>query len=253
MKDVTVNTVGCCYIHMNESELIYGCACAVCICDLSMCLWRRMQIYFFSSWLTLFLCFPPHFFICSVQKLSEFFSSDEIGDEQEPRAMVTSGSSNHNQNRYQAVVSLYINTCALIHFLLLCLVSYVCWSLTRLLVHPGCLSLLLCTLSSSTQTSVLSISLLNPFVSSVLDVTQPSSSHPLNLSLRHPPPLCPGTCSPWRWWTGSAPRGMTGTTTAHRGTMRATDPPMKWTKTYASRWGREKRRNRLRKQVNVWL
>uniref|UniRef100_A0A671WZN1 ATP-binding cassette, sub-family C (CFTR/MRP), member 8 n=1 Tax=Sparus aurata TaxID=8175 RepID=A0A671WZN1_SPAAU len=43
--------------------------------------------------------------LVSVQKLSEFFSSDEIGDEQEPRAMLTSGSSNHNQNRYQAVVS----------------------------------------------------------------------------------------------------------------------------------------------------
>uniref|UniRef100_UPI0037E8DF85 ATP-binding cassette sub-family C member 8 isoform X2 n=1 Tax=Semicossyphus pulcher TaxID=241346 RepID=UPI0037E8DF85 len=43
--------------------------------------------------------------LVSVQKLSEFFSSDEIGDEQEPRAMLTSGSSNHNQNRYQAVPS----------------------------------------------------------------------------------------------------------------------------------------------------
>uniref|UniRef100_A0A8C9X1H8 ATP-binding cassette, sub-family C (CFTR/MRP), member 8 n=1 Tax=Sander lucioperca TaxID=283035 RepID=A0A8C9X1H8_SANLU len=43
--------------------------------------------------------------LVSVQKLSEFFSSDEIGDEQEPRAMVTSGSSNHNQNRYQAVIT----------------------------------------------------------------------------------------------------------------------------------------------------
>uniref|UniRef100_A0A4W6ERN8 ATP-binding cassette, sub-family C (CFTR/MRP), member 8 n=1 Tax=Lates calcarifer TaxID=8187 RepID=A0A4W6ERN8_LATCA len=42
--------------------------------------------------------------LVSVQKLSEFFSSDEIGDEQEPRATLTSGSSNHNQNRYQAVV-----------------------------------------------------------------------------------------------------------------------------------------------------
>uniref|UniRef100_A0A4W6EPY0 ATP-binding cassette, sub-family C (CFTR/MRP), member 8 n=1 Tax=Lates calcarifer TaxID=8187 RepID=A0A4W6EPY0_LATCA len=39
--------------------------------------------------------------LVSVQKLSEFFSSDEIGDEQEPRATLTSGSSNHNQNRYQ--------------------------------------------------------------------------------------------------------------------------------------------------------
>ncbi|KAJ4937524.1 hypothetical protein JOQ06_002159 [Pogonophryne albipinna] len=38
-------------------------------------------------------------------KLSEFFSCDEIGEEQEPRAMLTSGSSNHNQNRYQAVPS----------------------------------------------------------------------------------------------------------------------------------------------------
>uniref|UniRef100_A0A8D3DG65 ATP-binding cassette, sub-family C (CFTR/MRP), member 8 n=1 Tax=Scophthalmus maximus TaxID=52904 RepID=A0A8D3DG65_SCOMX len=43
--------------------------------------------------------------LVSVQKLSEFFSSDEIGDEQEPRAVLTSGSSNHNQNRYQAVVT----------------------------------------------------------------------------------------------------------------------------------------------------
>uniref|UniRef100_A0A671X6J4 ATP-binding cassette, sub-family C (CFTR/MRP), member 8 n=1 Tax=Sparus aurata TaxID=8175 RepID=A0A671X6J4_SPAAU len=43
--------------------------------------------------------------LVSVQKLSEFFSSDEIGDEQEPRAMLTSGSSNHNQNRYQAVIN----------------------------------------------------------------------------------------------------------------------------------------------------
>uniref|UniRef100_A0A7N6AXS8 ATP-binding cassette, sub-family C (CFTR/MRP), member 8 n=1 Tax=Anabas testudineus TaxID=64144 RepID=A0A7N6AXS8_ANATE len=43
--------------------------------------------------------------LVSVQKLSEFFSSDEIGDEQEPRVMLTSGSSNHNQNKYQAVVS----------------------------------------------------------------------------------------------------------------------------------------------------
>uniref|UniRef100_A0A671WZY1 ATP-binding cassette, sub-family C (CFTR/MRP), member 8 n=1 Tax=Sparus aurata TaxID=8175 RepID=A0A671WZY1_SPAAU len=48
--------------------------------------------------------------LVSVQKLSEFFSSDEIGDEQEPRAMLTSGSSNHNQNRYQAVVSSGINS-----------------------------------------------------------------------------------------------------------------------------------------------
>ncbi|XP_068578577.1 ATP-binding cassette sub-family C member 8 isoform X2 [Cebidichthys violaceus] len=43
--------------------------------------------------------------LVSVQKLSEFFSSDEIGEEQEPRVMLTSGSSNHNQNRYQAVSS----------------------------------------------------------------------------------------------------------------------------------------------------
>uniref|UniRef100_A0A7N8XK97 ATP-binding cassette, sub-family C (CFTR/MRP), member 8 n=1 Tax=Mastacembelus armatus TaxID=205130 RepID=A0A7N8XK97_9TELE len=43
--------------------------------------------------------------LVSVQKLSEFFSSDEIGEEQEPRVMLTSASSNHNQNKYQAVVS----------------------------------------------------------------------------------------------------------------------------------------------------
>uniref|UniRef100_A0A3Q3JIT7 ATP-binding cassette, sub-family C (CFTR/MRP), member 8 n=1 Tax=Monopterus albus TaxID=43700 RepID=A0A3Q3JIT7_MONAL len=49
--------------------------------------------------------------LVSVQKLSEFFSSDEIGEEQEPRATLTSGSSNHNQNKYQAVVS----TCMYAH------------------------------------------------------------------------------------------------------------------------------------------
>ncbi|XP_053175736.1 ATP-binding cassette sub-family C member 8 isoform X1 [Scomber japonicus] len=43
--------------------------------------------------------------LVSVQKLSEFFSSDEIGEEQESRTMLTPGSSNHNQNRYQAVSS----------------------------------------------------------------------------------------------------------------------------------------------------
>ncbi|KAM6926321.1 ATP-binding cassette sub-family C member 8 isoform 2-T2 [Lycodopsis pacificus] len=47
--------------------------------------------------------------LVSVQKLSEFFSSDEIGDEQEPRVMFTSGSSNHNQNRYQAVPLKVVN------------------------------------------------------------------------------------------------------------------------------------------------
>ncbi|KAM9854428.1 ATP-binding cassette sub-family C member 8 isoform 3-T3 [Aulostomus maculatus] len=47
--------------------------------------------------------------LVSVQKLSEFFSSDEIGDEQEPRAMLTSGSSNHNQNKYQAVPLKVVN------------------------------------------------------------------------------------------------------------------------------------------------
>ncbi|XP_010764262.1 ATP-binding cassette sub-family C member 8-like [Notothenia coriiceps] len=47
--------------------------------------------------------------LVSVQKLSEFFSCDEIGEEQEPRAMLTSGSSNHNQNRYQAVPLKVVN------------------------------------------------------------------------------------------------------------------------------------------------
>lgn len=50
------------------------------------------------------LLFSSFISICSVQKLSEFFSSDEIGEEQEPRALLSSSSSNHNQNRYQAVV-----------------------------------------------------------------------------------------------------------------------------------------------------
>uniref|UniRef100_A0A672QR48 ATP-binding cassette sub-family C member 8-like n=1 Tax=Sinocyclocheilus grahami TaxID=75366 RepID=A0A672QR48_SINGR len=41
--------------------------------------------------------------LVSVQKLSEFFSCDEIGGEQEPRATVLPNSSNHN--KYQALVS----------------------------------------------------------------------------------------------------------------------------------------------------
>ncbi|XP_061678387.1 ATP-binding cassette sub-family C member 8 isoform X2 [Syngnathoides biaculeatus] len=47
--------------------------------------------------------------LVSVQKLSEFFSSDEIGDELEPRPTLTSGSNNHNQNRYQAVPLKVVN------------------------------------------------------------------------------------------------------------------------------------------------
>uniref|UniRef100_A0A665UIA7 ATP-binding cassette, sub-family C (CFTR/MRP), member 8 n=1 Tax=Echeneis naucrates TaxID=173247 RepID=A0A665UIA7_ECHNA len=43
--------------------------------------------------------------LVSVQKLSEFFISDEIGDAQEQSAMLSSGTSNHNQNRYQISVS----------------------------------------------------------------------------------------------------------------------------------------------------
>uniref|UniRef100_A0A8C5B686 ATP-binding cassette, sub-family C (CFTR/MRP), member 8 n=1 Tax=Gadus morhua TaxID=8049 RepID=A0A8C5B686_GADMO len=42
--------------------------------------------------------------LVSVQKLSEFFSSDEIGDEPEASAVIPPGTSNHNQNKYQALV-----------------------------------------------------------------------------------------------------------------------------------------------------
>ncbi|CAJ1057357.1 ATP-binding cassette sub-family C member 8 isoform X1 [Xyrichtys novacula] len=47
--------------------------------------------------------------LVSVQKLSEFFSSDEIGEEQEMKATLTPGSSNHNQNKYQAVPLKVVN------------------------------------------------------------------------------------------------------------------------------------------------
>ncbi|XP_036068485.1 ATP-binding cassette sub-family C member 8 isoform X3 [Oryzias melastigma] len=47
--------------------------------------------------------------LVSVQKLSEFFSCDEIGDEHEPKATLTSGCSNHNQNKYQAVPLKVVN------------------------------------------------------------------------------------------------------------------------------------------------
>ncbi|XP_056138601.1 ATP-binding cassette sub-family C member 8 isoform X2 [Lampris incognitus] len=46
--------------------------------------------------------------LVSVQKLSEFFSSDEIGDEQEFNTTVPP-SSNHNQNKYQAVPLKVVN------------------------------------------------------------------------------------------------------------------------------------------------
>lgn len=68
---------------------------------------NSLLILFMMHILFLYLllhCFSVLCFICSVQKLSEFFSSDEIGDEQEPKATLPTGSSNHNQNRYQAVV-----------------------------------------------------------------------------------------------------------------------------------------------------
>uniref|UniRef100_A0A8C1XC21 ATP-binding cassette, sub-family C (CFTR/MRP), member 8 n=1 Tax=Cyprinus carpio TaxID=7962 RepID=A0A8C1XC21_CYPCA len=45
--------------------------------------------------------------LVSVQKLSEFFSCDEIGDEQEPRATVLPNSSNHN--KYQALPLKVVN------------------------------------------------------------------------------------------------------------------------------------------------
>uniref|UniRef100_A0A8C5A165 ATP-binding cassette, sub-family C (CFTR/MRP), member 8 n=1 Tax=Gadus morhua TaxID=8049 RepID=A0A8C5A165_GADMO len=43
--------------------------------------------------------------LVSVQKLSEFFSSDEIGDEPEASAVIPPGTSNHNQNKYQIHLS----------------------------------------------------------------------------------------------------------------------------------------------------
>ncbi|KAG7250461.1 hypothetical protein CRUP_021976, partial [Coryphaenoides rupestris] len=41
--------------------------------------------------------------LVSVQKLSEFFSSDEIGNEQEANTITATGTSNHNQAKYQAL------------------------------------------------------------------------------------------------------------------------------------------------------
>lgn len=107
-----------------------------------------------------------------------------------------------------------------------------------LLEHRDCLTLLLFFLLHLIIV-VLIISPFFPSVTSLPDVMHPSSSHPLNHSLRPPPPpLCPGSSSRWRWWTGSAPRGTTGTTTAHRGTTRATGPLRRWTRTPVSRWDR---------------
>ena len=197
---------GRCYLHMNETRKSF-----VIVCD-----------FHISGFLLLFI-----YLICSVQKLSEFFSSDEIGDEQEPRAMLTSGSSNHNQNRYQAVVSSWAYFFALS--------SREKAFVSPLLQHRGCLTLLLF-FFLHLIVFFLIISLFFPFVTSLPDVMHPSSSHPLNHSLPPPPPLCPGSSSPWRWWIGSAPRGTTGTTTAHRGTTRATAPLRRWTRTPVSRW-----------------
>lgn len=124
---------------------------------------------------------------------------------------------------------------------------FLCWldlvfPTTPLLVHPGCLTLLWMLFfffPPPYRPPVFTIT----FLSFVPNVIQPSSSHPLNLSLCPPPPLCPDASSPWRWWTGSAPRGTTGTTTAHRGTMRVMGPPRTWIKTSVSRLDRYKERS----------
>ncbi|XP_056454103.1 ATP-binding cassette sub-family C member 8-like isoform X2 [Gadus chalcogrammus] len=47
--------------------------------------------------------------LVSVQKLSEFFSSDEIGDEPEASAVIPPGTSNHNQKKYQALPLKVVN------------------------------------------------------------------------------------------------------------------------------------------------
>lgn len=118
---------GCCYLDMNEGQLV---VCGI-IYQLSVC---SCSLSFMSFFLTDGLRSPLPFFIstCSVQKLSEFFSSDEIGDEQEPRAMLTSGSSNHNQNRYQAVVG--ISACTLFR---VCMLSTIWAKIFVCLLYPN--------------------------------------------------------------------------------------------------------------------
>lgn len=163
---------------------LYSMLCVRVCCD-SHHWWLDVSVYFSSVWL-----------ICSVQKLSEFFSSDEIGDEQEPRATITSGSSNHNQNRYQAVVSI----CA--HTFLGGSAWFRQWGRQHLYLA----------ISPASRLSHFAVNvvfflhliiflLISPFTPLFFmpDAIQSSSSHPLNLSLRPPPPLCPDTSSPWRW------------------------------------------------------
>uniref|UniRef100_A0A8C7WMV1 ATP-binding cassette, sub-family C (CFTR/MRP), member 8 n=1 Tax=Oryzias sinensis TaxID=183150 RepID=A0A8C7WMV1_9TELE len=69
----------------------------------------------------------------SVQKLSEFFSCDEIGDEQEPRATLTSGYSNHNQNKFPSVSAAESEMC-------LCLLDSLCCCPPR--THTGKLTMI---------------------------------------------------------------------------------------------------------------
>uniref|UniRef100_A0A8C7H080 ATP-binding cassette, sub-family C (CFTR/MRP), member 8 n=1 Tax=Oncorhynchus kisutch TaxID=8019 RepID=A0A8C7H080_ONCKI len=77
--------------------------------------------------------------LVSAQKLSEFFSSDEIGDEQEPNATMPTGPSNHktipscprnHNNKYQAVVSTQLshNVLRTLCFLELITSGYFTWT-----------------------------------------------------------------------------------------------------------------------------
>lgn len=120
------------------------------------------------------------------------------------------------------------------------------FSKSSLLMYPYCLILLwMLFFPPPYCPPVFNITIL----SFVLDDIQPSTSHPLNPSLHLPLPFFPDASSPWRWSTGSAPRGMTGITTVRRGTMRVMDTPMMWIKTSVSRWDVKKERWTYQKTI----
>lgn len=104
--------------------------------------------------------------------------------------MLTSGSSNHNQNKYQAVVSTRTRSRSLTLF------SFGNITDSFLTNFPAGALLMLLSHFAVNVAVFLHCFPVNITVTPVCcDIVQPSS-HPLNLSPRPPPPPCPDTSSP---------------------------------------------------------
>uniref|UniRef100_A0A8C7JM61 ATP-binding cassette, sub-family C (CFTR/MRP), member 8 n=1 Tax=Oncorhynchus kisutch TaxID=8019 RepID=A0A8C7JM61_ONCKI len=84
--------------------------------------------------------------LVSAQKLSEFFSSDEIGDEQEPNATMPAGPSNHNSKGTTRGTtttppvppSIFLSNHSIFHSCLLCVCVSLSGQLTMIVGQVGC-------------------------------------------------------------------------------------------------------------------